>query len=184
METVIAAFEREDTAQKFRGLLETAGGMKCLICTSGSQVRRALSAQQVYCVVAGVRLSDGPSEWLCADLPPACALLLVGPRHQLDLCASPDVFKLAVPIRREEAVNAVSLLCQYGRRVERLLRRRTDSDRELIDRAKAALMRRCDMSEEEAHRALQKRSMNSGCRLVQTARKILAGEEKERGKDG
>ena len=87
------------------------------------------------------------------------------------------MFKLSAPIRREEAVNAVLLLCQYGRRVERLVRRRTDSEREVIEQAKAALMGRCGMSEEEAHRALQKRSMNSGCRLVQTARKILAGED-------
>ena len=177
MDTVIVAFEREDTAQKFRSLLETAAGVSCLVCTSGSQVRRALGTQQIYCVVAGFRLSDGPAEWLCADLPVACALLLVGPRHQLDLCANPDVFKLSAPIRREEAVNAVLLLCQYGRRVERLVRRRTDSEREVIEQAKAALMGRCGMSEEEAHRALQKRSMNSGCRLVQTARKILAGED-------
>ncbi len=175
MDTVIVAFERESLSRKFCDLLEDTGTARCVVCTSGSQVRRALNTQQVYCVIAGCRLSDGPSEWLVGDLPSCASLLMVGPQHQLDLCSNPDIYKLATPVRREDAVNTVALLNQFGHRMERFVRsRRTQAEQDLVGQAKAALMERYGMTEEEAHRTIQKRAMNSGCRLVQAAQKILS----------
>lgn len=175
METVIVAFENGTMAQRFGELLENTGTAKCLLCRSGDQVRRLMSKQTVYCVVCGPHLSDGPAEWLAEDLPPACSLLLVGPQHMLDACASRDVYTLATPIRREEAVSTVKLLLQFGHRMERYTRHcRSPLEQDLIARAKALLMERDGLTEEQAHRTLQKRSMDQGLTLVQTARRTLA----------
>jgi len=51
--------------------------------------------------------------------------------------------------------------------------RRPAAEAELIRRAKEWLMERYGMDEETAHRALQKRSMDQGLRLAQTARDLL-----------
>ena len=53
-------------------------------------------------------------------------------------------------------------------------------DKLLIERAKLLLMNRYQVSEEDAHRFLQRRSMNRGMKMVQTAQEIL----KEGGQDG
>ena len=42
-----------------------------------------------------------------------------------------------------------------------------------MEEAKAVLMARDGMTEEQAHRFLQKRSMDNGARLVDTARQVL-----------
>ena len=174
MDTVIVAFENPAMCQRFSQLLESSGTARCLSCLSGDQVRRLLGKQQIYCVICGPRLRDGPAEWLYEDLPPACSLLLVGPQHMLDACSSRDIFKLATPIRKEEALSTVRLLLQFGHRMERFVRPgRTGAQQELVDRAKELLMEKKGMSEEEAHRALQKRSMDAGLRLTQTARKVI-----------
>ena len=179
MDTVIVAFESDSLCRKFRDLLEGSGSAACLICHSGSQVRRAAAAQPIYCVVCGTRLSDGPAEWLAEDLPPACSLLLVGPQHMLDACASRDVYTLATPIRREEAVSTVKLLLQFGHRMERFTAaRRTSADQATVDRAKKLLMDRLGMTEDQAHRELQKRSMDAGARLSHTARQVIRELEK------
>lgn len=52
--------------------------------------------------------------------------------------------------------------------------RRTLSERKVIDRAKALLMSRMGMSEEQAFRALQKTSMDQNRRLVEVAQATLA----------
>lgn len=97
----------------------------------------------------------------------------------LDHCGSDQVFKLATPIRREEAVSTVRLLLQFGHRTEGLLRsRRSVSQQETVERAKRLLMERKGLSEEEAHRLLQKRSMDTGARLIQTARRIIQEYER------
>lgn len=179
METVIVAFENGTMAQRFGELLENTGTAKCLLCRSGDQVRRLMNKQTVYCVVCGPHLSDGPAEWLAEDLPPACSLLLVGSQHMLDACASRDVYTLATPIRREEAVSTVKLLLQFGHRMERFTAaRRTSADQATVDRAKKLLMDRLGMTEDQAHRELQKRSMDAGARLSHTARQVIRELEK------
>lgn len=124
MDTVIVAFESDSLCRKFRDLLEGSGSAACLICHSGSQVRRA--AGRPAHLLRGLRHSSvrRPAEWLCGDLPPFCSLLMVGPAHQLALCSDPDIFKLPTPIRREEALSTVSLLLQFGHRMERYTRHR------------------------------------------------------------
>ena len=52
--------------------------------------------------------------------------------------------------------------------------RRSPLEQDLIARAKALLMERDGLTEEQAHRTLQKRSMDQGLTLVQTARRTLA----------
>ena len=54
-----------------------------------------------------------------------------------------------------------------------LLRKRNDAEKKLVDQAKALLMERNNMSEDEAHRYLQKSSMDSGTNLMETAQMIL-----------
>ena len=175
METVIVAFENTAMSQKFSVVLESTGTARCLTCHSGDQVRRYLSGHQVYCVVCGPHLTDGPAEWLYEDLPPSCSLLLVGPQHILDTCMTREIFKLPTPIRKEEALSTVRLLLQFGHRMERFVRpRRSTAEQEMVDKAKKLLMEQKGLSEDEAHRALQKRSMDAGSRLTQTARQVIA----------
>ena len=179
METVIVAFENGTMAQRFGELLENTGTAKCLLCRSGDQVRRLMNKQTVYCVVCGPHLSDGPAEWLAEDLPPACSLLLVGPQHMKDACASRDLYTLAPPLRREAPLSTVKLLLQFGHRMERFTAaRRTSADQATVDRAKKLLMDRLGMTEDQAHRELQKRSMDAGARLSHTARQVIRELEK------
>ena len=175
METVIVAFENPKFVRQLRELLEGAGVAECLPCASGDQVRRLLQRQGARCVICGPHLADGPAEWLCDDLPATCLMLLIGPKHQLDLCGNGDVFKLPTPLHREETLITVRLLIQFSRRMERFARAsRSAAEQRDIDRAKRALMERCGISEEDAHRQLQKRSMDEGRRLAQTARLVLS----------
>ena len=52
-------------------------------------------------------------------------------------------------------------------------RARSDEDKMAISRAKEILMENHGMTEEEAHRYLQKRSMDSGTNLAEMARMVL-----------
>ena len=49
----------------------------------------------------------------------------------------------------------------------------TKEEQELINEAKALLMERNHLTEEEAHRYIQKSSMDNGTNMVETAQMIL-----------
>lgn len=181
MEQIIVAFERRDVCDRFREILEGSGEFSCLICQSGAQVRRALESQVTGLVVCGFKLADEGCEALYRDLPPRCAMLMVAPQNRLELCETPGVLKLPSPVHRSELLASVRLLAQLIQTRERTPVQRAQEDRELVARAKEALMTHSGMTEAEAHRFLQKQSMDRRAHMADTARHVL--RELDIGKD-
>ena len=90
----------------------------------------------------------------------------------------PDgVVGLPLPIKVYDLVNTVEMIQQTQSRKRRkrreTIRKRDDSHRKIIDQVKALLIERNNMSEEEAHRYLQKSSMESGTNMLETAQMVL-----------
>lgn len=169
MEKVIVAFAGERNGRRIKELLERSGTASCLLCVSADQVRRTVHEQQVGAVVCGYKFADGTAEQLYGDLPAYCRMLMVAARSQLELVQTPEILRLSAPASRGELLGAVEELLA---RVQAHPALRSREDRDLITRAKARLMTE-GLTEEEAHRALQKKSMAAGVRLAQAARMVL-----------
>ena len=175
MEKIIVAFENDRTARRIAELLEGGGAAACLVCRTADQVRRSICKLPVPAVVCGYKLGDQTAELLFDDLPPTCAMLVVASQDRLDLIENSDIFCLPSPVARGDLLASVRLLLQVGRRLEKMTRpRRSEEEKAVVEQAKAVLMASRGISEEEAHRYLQKRSMDSGSRLLDTARQVLS----------
>ena len=180
MEKIIAAFENEKTARRVAELLEGGGAAACLVCRTADQVRRAIRKLPVPAVICGYKLGDQTAELLFDDLPPTCAMLVLASQDRLDLLENDDIFRLPAPVSRGDLLASVRLLLQMGRRLERYGRpRRPREEQALIDQAKALLMDRHGLTEEQAHYYLQKKSMDSGAKLTQTAQLVLDSQAME-----
>lgn len=176
MEQLILAFEGEKNAARLRDMIETAGLAQCVICHSGGEVKRLVHQQRLSAVVCGYKLPDDTAESLFDDLPPHCSVLVLANQAMLDLIGSDLLFKLPTPATRNAFLGAVRNLLLSSHRADRLVRpQRPAEEQAVIERAKAALIAKCGMSEEEAHRYLQKKSMDTGARLIQTANAVLDG---------
>ena len=172
MRQVIVAFERQSNCDRIREILESTGEFSCLVCRSGDQVRRAVHKRRVSIVVCGFKLLDESCEALYGDLPQRCAMLMVAPQSQLALCGGVGIFKLPTPIRRTELLDTVRQLALLCAERDAPIQR-SEEEWALVERAKAVLMSLQGMSEEQAHRFLQKQSMDRGARLIDTARRVL-----------
>ena len=178
MRQLIVAFERQSNCDRLREILESTGEFSCLVCRSAAQVKRAVHKLRLDLVVCGFKLADESCEALYGDLPQRCAMLMVAPQAQLDLCTGAGIFKLPAPVRRSELLASVRLLAQVARSASsqgHSPAQRSQEERKLVDRAKQVLMDRSGMTEDQAHRFLQKRSMDNGARLADTARQVLEG---------
>ena len=178
MEKLIVAFEKEKNALHIKDIIEAAGLATVQICHSGMEVRR-LAGRERYCaVICGYKLSDGSAEALFEDLPPDTSMLMVAAQPQLDLCGEEGIFKLSAPIRRDELLHSVEMLLQLSRRVQRFVPgQREGTEEGVIRQAKALLMARQGIDEAAAHRLLQKKSMNRGCKLIEMARMVLEARD-------
>lgn len=174
MDQVIVAFESEKTCRRIRDILESSGTASCLTCRSGDQIRRSVNKQHITVVVCGYKLADETAEDILHDLPQVCSMLVLAPQDRLDMVRSEALFSLPAPVSRSELTASVRMLLQLGYRRERSAGPGRDrEERELIGMAKQMLMERLGLTEEQAHRLLQKRSMDAGMKLSQTARKVL-----------
>lgn len=175
MDKVIVAFESEKTCLRIKEILEGSNTASCIVCRSTDQVKRMVNKYPISTVICGYKFPDASAEVLFDDLPITCAMLVVANQGMLEMCENREIFKLATPVSKQDLLSTVGMLLQMGRRLERFVRpRRKDEDETIIAEAKAHLMAEQGMSEEEAHRYLQKKSMNTGAKMVYTAQMVLA----------
>ena len=140
---------------------------------SGGEVKRLVAKQHIGTIVCGYKLRDGSAEDLFYDLPPASTMVVIARQDMLDML-SDDIFKLAAPVSKGDLCASVNMVLQVGHRLEKALRpKRNEEENEVVSKAKRHLMERDGLSEEEAHRYIQKKSMDSGARMVQTAIQVL-----------
>lgn len=173
MEKIIVAFESEKSCERICDILESGCVATCCKARSGGEVKRLVAKQHIGTIICGYKLRDESAEDLFYDLPPSSAMLVIGRQDLLDLL-SDDIFTLSAPVSRSDLCASVSMVLQMSRRLERMLRpKRNEEENHLVDKAKRHLMERDGLTEEEAHRYIQKKSMDSGARMVQTAILVL-----------
>ena len=174
MDKIIVAFESEKSGERIRDILENSGTADCIGCRSADQVKRLIHKQRINTVVCGFKLADDVAENLFHDLPDHCSMLLIANQEQLDMLSTEDIFKLPTPVSKGDLNASVRMLIQFGHRLEKFVRpQRNEEEMALIQKAKELLINRNGMMEEEAHRFLQKRSMDTGAKMVQTAQLVL-----------
>ena len=170
MDSIIVVFANEEARRRIRSLLDAGGFRADAVCSSGSEAIRAVRTLGGGVVVCGFRLGDMTANHLGADLLGLAALLVVSSAANLDLCEGENLYKLASPVSRADFFAMLDLLF---RKLRRPSRKRGQEDKALIQRAKEILMDVNRMTEPEAHRFLQKRSMDTGARLTDTAQAVI-----------
>ena len=174
MERVLLAFENQATAEKIRALLEQTGEARAVLCRTAAQARVLAAQQGIATVICAFRFADGSARELFYDLPRGCTMVLLARLDLLELWHEPGLFPLSPPISRRSLLDTLHAALAEGRRQSRPAR--SPAEQDLIARAKALLMERHGVGEGEAHRMLQKRSMDQGRKLSDTARLLLERE--------
>jgi len=103
-------------------------------------------------------------------------MLLVASKQKL-LEDNRGVAMVEMPIKVRDFLNSVELMQNniYAklRRKKRVVHQRTEEEQSVIDEAKSVLMEKNNMSENEAHRYIQKSAMDSGRTMLETAISVL-----------
>ena len=173
MEKLLLVFETEKTGSRIKEMIETAGLAECFLCHSAAEAKRLVYSKSIFAAVCGYKFQF-------EDLPDSCYGLVLAPQSILVLIGNERLFKLVAPVSRGDLLAAVGMLLQASAQEDRTVRSgRTRKEQETIDAAKQLLIAQMAMSEEQAHRYLQKRSMDSGIKMFKTAHMVLDGSWKD-----
>ena len=170
MTRIIVAFPKVENGKNIKNVLVRNGYQVVCVCTNGAQVIQEANGLQDGLVLCTYKLSDMIYQELAECLPPGFEMIVISTKDQWNENGTPGIVGLSVPL----TVEMVSYNLERKRRKRRNVpRKRTKEEQELVDRAKAILMERNQMTEEEAHRYLQKTSMDNGTSFTETAQMIL-----------
>ncbi|PXV86246.1 response regulator NasT [Lachnotalea glycerini] len=177
MVNLIVVFPNMVDAKNIRNLLVRNGYSVAATCTSGAQALNYADSLNYGIIVCGYKFADMMYSDLHECLSSNFEMLLVASPHILSIGKNTDIICLSMPIKAYDLVNTVDMMVlTMDRRIKKLKskpRERNEHEKELIQQAKLLLMDRNNMSEEEAHRYIQRCSMDSGTNLVETAQMIL-----------
>lgn len=177
MINIIVVLPKPEDAKGIRNLLMKNGFRVDSVCTTGSQALSRMDDLNDGLVICSYRLADMMYSELHACLPKGFEMLLIASANTLQECESRDIMSLSMPLKVHDLINTVDMMAQAIERRKRRARLqpkvRSAEEEEVIQEAKALLMNRNHMTEEEAHRYLQKCSMDSGTNLVEEARMVL-----------
>lgn len=178
MVSMIVVFPKAEDAKNIRNILVRSGYQVAAVCTSGAQALSVTDRIESGIVVCGYRFTDMVYSQLLQDLPAGFQMLLVASSQMLASCEENGIVRLQLPLKVHDLVNTLELmtanLLRERKRARQRPRTRSEGEKKLIADAKKLLMERNHMSEEEAHRYMQKCSMDSGTGLVETAQMVFA----------
>lgn len=172
MDRVVLAFSKDETADKIKMMLDGSGYDVYTVCHSKAELLRTVSDMDEVLIIMGYKLPDGTVDDVYDDLMEGQKLMSIVKAERQSSIYNQDIFVVTLPLNRQLLINSVETFVGI---IERRKHRakRTPKEEKIIRDAKAYLMETHRMSEEQAHRFIQKRSMDTGAKFIDTARMIL-----------
>ena len=171
----------QGVAAKLQGILATAGIAPAAIYCTGAQMLEAGEDAHALLLTCW-RLEDMTGPELAKKAAAAGVMMIVPGDYDPRELEGADVLTLHNPISQDALIQAVRAMCYCGAKMQALEKKalkleRQLAERKIIERAKGRLMDALHLSEKEAHYHMQKKSMDTGRRIVDVAQEILGSEE-------
>lgn len=176
MGSIIIALPRLEDAKRISDILKRRGLETEAFCTSASNVLSMIHQLDSGIVICSSRLPDMYYTQLAEYLPEFFEMLLIASPTTLENCP-PGIMNLTMPFKPGDLLGTVEMMLQQqARRIKKKRsgpKKRTEEEQRCINHAKQVLMKRNNMTEQEAFRYIQKCSMDSGTNMVESAQMIL-----------
>ncbi len=169
-ERVVLAFSKKETAEKIKKMLYGTGYDVEMICRTKAELIRYISDIDEVLVIMGRKLPDAVADAVYEDMREGQKLMsIVKADTQIE---NPDILTVPLPVSRQQLISSIEIFLGVIEQRSRNTGRAPEDDK-IINKAKLYLMETYMMTEQQAHRFIQKRSMDTGARFIDTARSIL-----------
>lgn len=178
MRNIVIAFPKMEVALNIKKILLQSGYPVTAVCTTGAQALQSMNALEDGVLVCGFRFVDMMYEELYEYLPKDFQMLLIASSSAVMEREVDNLVCLSMPLKVHQLLQTLEMMDYTITRKRKQMRsrpkERSEDEQRILKQAKGILMERNGMTEEEAHRYIQKRSMDNGTGLVETAQMILS----------
>lgn len=178
MINIIVAFPKLENGKSIKSILVKNGFSVHAVCNTGAQVLQHADMLEDGIVVCAGRLPDMMYMQLRDYLPLCFQMLVMASANTWEEGTAEHVVCLTMPLKVHELLSTVEMMSyaqiRWHKKKRSHPKERSEEEKQTIHKAKEILMARNNMTEEEAHRYMQKCSMDSGTSLAETAQMILS----------
>lgn len=177
MTNIIILFQRIEEARGIKSLIVRNGYNVNSVCSQGYQALANADDLGNGIIICGYKYADMIYSELREYLPKGFDMLLIASKGVLGELSDGQTVALEMPLRVQDLIETLEMMTSAQERLRKKARlspkQRTPEEIAVMNKAKELLMNRNHMTEEEAHRYIQKCSMDSGTNLVETSQMIL-----------
>ena len=177
MTNILVVFPKLEECRSIKNLLVRSGFQVTGICTSGAQAIARADEWNEGVIVCGYKLTDMLYSQLRQLLPREFEMLALMQAQNSGESRGENIICLGMPLKPQELLDTVRMMVDGMERRRRKRRQvpkvRDSREAAIIMEAKELLMSRNHMTEEEAHRYIQRSSMDTGTNMVETAQMVL-----------
>lgn len=178
MSNIVVAFSKQEVAQNIKKILAQSGYSVQAVCTTGAQALASINNLECGILICGCRFVDMMYMEIHEYLPQGFQMLLIASAASIQEREVDNLVSLSMPMKVHELLQTLEMMegaiQRRRKRLRQMPKHRSAEDQQIIFRAKTLLMERNGFSEEEAHRYIQKRSMDNGTGLVEVSQMILS----------
>lgn len=179
MSSIVVANSNPDFAKKIAAVLHSSGLYVGGVCVSGAQLID-FSKKHYHggVVVCSVKLKDMPAVNLPRVIGPSYDFVFIVSPHFAGMSETIEYANLLMPVNRMSLVSTVNMFLNLEEETPQSIKKKIDSgavdEKRVILKAKNLLISRNNLTEPQAHRLIQKKSMDTGKKMVETAMIILS----------
>lgn len=172
---IIVAFPKPEDSRAIRSLLSRNGFNVVANCTTGASALNRADDIGEGIIITGYKLPDMLYSDIVDNVGSSFEVILLASKNRL-MEDNTGVATLEMPLKVRDLINSVEMMenqiLSKRHKTKRKPGTRSPEDQAIINQAKEALMTVQNLTEEQAHRYLQKNAMDSGCTMVEVAKMV------------
>ncbi len=171
-DNIFIAFDNRKIAVSIAKILIENGNNVVSIAKNTAELIRSRHYYHGGIIITGCVFDGTRMEKIVDSASEEFTFIILGNKGQLDDFNNDKVFKLSMPLQKNDLICSVEMLMTMDTQYKPTAHKNQDEEK-IIIRAKHLLIDMYNMSEEQAHRYMQKKSMDTGRKLADIARIII-----------
>ena len=167
---VFIAFSKKETALAIAKMVISSGYRVASVSTNIVDTIHNVSYYKDGVIICDCGKNGAYLKEAIYDLSDSFSVVVIGNREQLAGYSGDRIFKLAVPLKKNDLMCSLDMLSTVESSYMPTINSKNDDELKMIDRAKRVLIDVYSMTESQAHRYMQKKSMDTGRKMADIAR--------------
>lgn len=169
---IFIAFDNKKIAAAIAKILISNGNDVVAISKTSSELINTLRYYNGGIIITGCDFDGVRNENILDEIPDEFNIVVVDNKVNIDNFPDGRAFKLSMPLQKNDLICSVDMFMTMETKYKPSLHKNQNNEK-IIAKAKSLLIDMYSMSEEQAHRYIQKKSMDTGRKLVDIAKIIL-----------